>query len=1142
MRGPLRLAAAHLLYIGTVTFAMADPPTDTPADWWSQARQQIRDSEYHVSLQERQGGPAALQAPNRAQDFRTYFSHDGIRVIPRREAEPSWEWGLTLRRYGREGTLVEIDSAQPSAELNRVTYERGPLSEWYVNDRSGLEQGFTIPNAPKHAVGPLVLDLALQGSLSPFTTADGQAIDFKTGAGVHVLRFAQLRAWDAHGRALDTSMTAFRDDGRSWIRLILDDTDAVYPVTIDPIVTSLPWNVTSDQALAELGSVVATAGDVNADGFSDIVVAAEWFDAAEENEGRIFVYHGSPSGPSLQADWMTDGGQAYAGRELDVATAGDVNGDGFSDLIVGLPFYNPTGSTNGRVEVYHGSASGLGATPAWSIEDTLNAALGYSVSSAGDVNGDLYADVIIGAPLTSAPENREGRAYVYLGGSSGLAATPVWSIDSNDADTQLGYSVSLAGDVNGDGYGDVVVGGPHLEDLSGEGRAYLFPGSSTGIGSLIWTDIGDSPGARFGWSVSTAGDVNCDGYADVIVGAPWEDGHDTESGVASVYLGSSTGLANSWAWRGYGESLQARYGEAVSTAGDLDGDGCAEVVIGASLHSFDDVTPDEGLVEIYNGSPTGLPSTATHTFWSSHGGALLGESVGIAGDVNGDGFSDVILGAPGWDDGEPFEGRAFVFYGSASPPAATAALTVDVLQLPSEVGKAVASAGDVNGDGYSDIVIGTPAWDTGVPNAGRVFVFYGAGPGPNLTPWTADGVQENGRLGESVGAAGDVDGDGYGDLIVGVPRYNLSGERGAFIIYHGSDTGLPGFPSQVVVGENVGDRFGHAVGGAGDVNGDGYADVVATAHWYDNGENFEGAAYVFHGSPTGLTTPHAWRAEIDQQDAQFGESAGTAGDVNGDGYSDVIVGSQLYDDLQVNEGAVFVYHGSPTGLSPTHDWMEQSSASTGFMGRSAGTAGDVNGDGYSDVIVSCPGCVAGGWAGVYHGSPTGLSTFANWGSAASGPNSHHGESVASAGDINNDGYSDVIIGDSTYDLPDANANSAEGAAFVYYGSSAGLSLTPAWTAVGGETLDTFGTAVASAGDVNGDGWGDLVIGIPGGGTRGQWTLFYGNDGPNEHALPQQWRADGYGVVQPQGRSDDDDAIRLLLNGRPPFGPGSIRTE
>ncbi|MCP4622930.1 MAG: hypothetical protein GY850_05305, partial [bacterium] len=197
----------------------------------------------------------------------------------------------------------------------------------------------------------------------------------------------------------------------------------------------------------------------------------------------------------------------------------------------------------------------------------------------------------------------------------------------------------------------------------------------------------------------------------------------------------------------------------------------------------------------------------------------------------------------------------------------------------------------------------------------------------------------------------------------------------------------------------------------------------------------EGGAFVYHGSSSGLSTTADWTAESDQVNAWFGSCVSTAGDVNGDGYSDVIVGTIYYDKGQTDEGRAFVYHGSSSGLSTTADWTAESDQASAFFGYSLSTAGDVNGDGYSDVIVGANkydnGQANEGQVFVYHGSYTGLSTTADWQAESDQVDAWFGSCVSTAGDVNGDGYSDVIAGACYHD----NGQTDEGRAFVYYGSS-----------------------------------------------------------------------------------------------------------
>ncbi len=269
---------------------------------------------------------------------------------------------------------------------------------------------------------------------------------------------------------------------------------------------------TTATALSAGGSdAVASAGDVNGDGFADIVVG---WDTGGGGNGAVIVYMGGANGPATTPAITLTGpggsGSTFGGA---VGSAGDVNGDGYGDVIVGAKRDpNLNGVAVGAIYIYLGSATGLSSAPATRIQAPSSGYFGGSVASAGDVNGDGYGDVIVGAPTTTTG----GNAHVYLGSSSGVVASNVTTF-SGAASSSFGSSVSGADDVNGDGYADVIVGAPGASS-GAFGAAFVYLGSSSGLGTTAVTPEPHLPNANFGCSVASAGDVNGDGFADVIVG------------------------------------------------------------------------------------------------------------------------------------------------------------------------------------------------------------------------------------------------------------------------------------------------------------------------------------------------------------------------------------------------------------------------------------------------------------------------------------------------------------------------------------------------------------------------------------------------------------------------------------------------
>jgi len=1114
----------------------SNPPESPDAlpgggDWWGAAQEEIRQSEYQITWQDQTylaDVSAAYQAPNRAQNLRAYFTPEGVRVIPRDFAGDTapWEWGLSLSGYhaaGDPANANQFTDAAPrlTANANHIEYHhlskienlKSKIVEWYVNDARGLEHGFTLSAPPQGTEsGAIALDMALTGNLTPHLVAG--AIEFSTPGGVTVLRYGELHVADADGRPLPARLEL---PAARTVRIAIEAAGARYPLTVDPLATTPAWSAESNQADAEFGRSVATAGDVNGDGYSDVIIGASMYDGGQSDEGRAFVYYGSATGLNSSADWTAESDQASAQLGVAVATAGDVNGDGYSDVIVGSHQYDNDEIDEGRAYVYYGSAAGLSAAANWTAESNqANALFGYSVATAGDINGDGYSDVIVGAYQYDDGHTDEGCAFIYFGSASGLASTPNWTVESNQDGAYFGVSVGTAGDVNGDGYSDIIVGANMFDNgETNEGGVYVYHGGPVGVPkSPSWSSEANQAEARFGYSAGTAGDVNGDGYSDVIVGAFRYDNGEMNEGGTFVYHGSATGLSAAPAWTAGSNQINAYFGFSVGAAGDVNGDGYGDVIVGA--YQYDNGEADEGQARVYFGADAGLSLEPDWSVESNQAEALFGYSVATAGDINGDGYSDLIVGALEYDNGETDEGCAFVYHGAASGLAEAPAWTANSDQETSFFGRAVSTAGDVNGDGYSDVIVGAAFYDNGEADEGRVYAYYGAATGLSAAAnWTDESDQANAWFGVAVATAGDVNGDGYGDVIVGAAREG--GDRGWAYVYYGAATGLSVNPNWTVSGGN---KFGGSVATAGDVNGDGYSDVVVGT---------PSEVQVYYGSSAGLSAVPDWSVNT-------GNVGATAGDVNRDGYSDVIVGDSGYQAV----GRALVYYGSTTGLQTTPAWSINGDQSDAKFGDAVAAAGDVNGDGYGDVIIGASEYDnAGGHEGrafVYHGSATGLSATFAWSAGGVGQDARFGSSVAAAGDVNGDGYSEIIVGAWYY----ANGQSAEGMAAVYQGSSAGLANTPAWSAEGNIQNAAFGRSVGVAGDVNGDGYADVIVGAHGG--NGRASVYYGNNGDGLHVLPRQMRTENPLPIAPLGMSDAGDAFQLRLIGRMPLGRDDVRLQ
>jgi hypothetical protein len=379
-----------------------------------------------------------------------------------------------------------------------------------------------------------------------------------------------------------------------------------------------------------LGSAVASIGDVDLDGVPDVAVGAPLASPGGVSSGRVAVLSGADASPLFVAPGV-------AGEQLGaaVAAAGDLNGDTIPDFIAGAPrATTPAGPQTGRAYLISGAGGGVIATLSGSAAGEH---FGWSVASTGDVNGDGTPDVLVGAPDSTA----NGPASGYARLVSGSTRATLLTISGAGSD-RCGFSVAGAGDLDGDGQPDLLVGSPGAAGnvpLGGKARAH----SSTS-GAVLHTFSGTTVGGQLGWSVAGLGDVDQDGVRDIAVGAPSANGVGTtaNAGSASVYSGATGGLLQAVG----GGQTGDRLGASVADAGDADGDGVSDVLVGAP--GAGNVVPfGNGTARIVSGRDFAM----LHVFAGAQPGDALGTSVAGAGDLDGDGLADALVGTPGDDTG-----------------------------------------------------------------------------------------------------------------------------------------------------------------------------------------------------------------------------------------------------------------------------------------------------------------------------------------------------------------------------------------------------------------------------------------------------------------------------------------------------------
>ena len=420
------------------------------------------------------------------------------------------------------------------------------------------------------------------------------------------------------------------------------------------------WTSVGDgQISSEYGSVVAAARDVNRDGYDDILVGSPLYSTAKNaSAGKAYLYFGGPSGPSKTPAWTSVGDDSFVAYFGASIAADDLNLDGYADVIIGAPGYLQWSERGrghaGKIYVFHGSPTGLGAEPAQTILGDRNFEnyFGLNLAVVGDVDGNGYPDLVV----SHGRYVGVSRIYLYLNGPSGFSAKPAWQFPAEGAfDSILGESIGGA-DVDGDGNRDLVVADPfyysNSNSSSFEGKVYVFSGGPKGWASTpsrSW--VGTRYRGLFGRYTASGGDVNGDGYDDIAIGA---------LGAVELHQGTARGATANATWATNGNWTDF-LGQGLALDGDLTGDGLDDLLLGAMGHDEPQFV-DTGELRIYSGRRSGLLSSPDVVVSGDpEPYAHFGWAVAFAGKVDGILGDEFIVGHRSFWVGAQTPGKAYVF-------------------------------------------------------------------------------------------------------------------------------------------------------------------------------------------------------------------------------------------------------------------------------------------------------------------------------------------------------------------------------------------------------------------------------------------------------------------------------------------------
>ncbi|RME37356.1 MAG: hypothetical protein D6788_09670 [Planctomycetota bacterium] len=827
----------------------------------------------------------------------------------------------------------------------------------------------------------------------------------------------------------------------------------------------------------ELGFALDGLRDISGDGVPEVVAGVPLDDTAQgTNAGSVVVFSGSDCSVVFKltdalADPQDRLGEAVAGLE-------DVTGDGTADIAAGAYLDDTFAGTNAGSVVIFSGADGSFVRRLTDSGGAASDELGRSVAGIGDVTGDGIEDIAAGAYLDDTGQGVDTGSVVVFSGADGAEVMKCEDLDGS-ADDELGVAVAGLRDITGDGKPEIVAGA-FLDDTLGgadAGSVVVFSGADCSVVRKL-TDADGLAGDELGYAVTVVGDLSGDGVPEIVAGARYADEpRESEPNLGSVVIfalesdcdgdgvtpyGGDCEDADADLFAGNAEACDVKDNDcdgSIDEDGDADGFGVCD--------DCDDGDPRvfPGAVELCNGVDDDCDGSIDEGPDGDNDGY---EAPCDCDDGDGSihpGAVEVCNHVDDNCDGQVDEGFSSL---------TTAEKVLDPQGLAGdEMGQSIAAIGDVTGDGVPDFAVGAPFDDTSAgTNSGSVIVFSGADRSfvcKGIDPDAASGDE----LGYSVAGIGDVTGDGVPDIVAGAYLDNTSwGDAGSVVVFSGADCSFVRKCTDTDPGGR--DYLGCSVAALGDITGDGVPEIVAGA-WGDDTSrgNDRGSALVFSGADCTLVLKLEDR--FGAYDDELGYAVAGLEDVTGDGVPDIAVGARLDDTQQGNHsGSVIIFSGADGSI--VRKLIDPDGPGGDQLGTSVAGVGDVDGDGVEDVAAGAPYVdLAGGYdAGavvIFSGADG--SVIRKCSDPDFGAADHLGTAISGAPDLNGDGVPEILAGVPYDDIPGAgNA----GSVVVFSGANCSVvdKLTDPDAAYG----DELGTSVAAVGDLDGDGVTEIAAGAP----------------------------------------------------------------